>query len=73
MFNIELYDATNGTKIAGPSDAFELYLPLGHLYKLRVFSLTGFGQYKIMITFVHYGGGGGGGGHPPVLMGCRES
>ena len=69
IFKIELYNTAN-EKIAGPSERIELKLSTGN-YKIRIYSLTGFGQYKFKIEYIDTGGGhhgGGGGGCPTRLF-----
>jgi len=63
LFNIELYNSAN-QKIAGPAEMIEMHILAG-TYKMRIFGVVGFGQYKLKTTYVgQSGGGGGGGAHP---------
>jgi hypothetical protein len=66
LFYIELYDMTD-QKIAGPAQSIQRSLSRG-LYKIRLYSDVGFGQYNLITTYPIEEGGGGG-GRPPKLLG----
>ena len=65
LFYIELYDMTD-QRIAGPAQSILRSLSHG-LYKIRLYSDVGFGQYNLITTYPSEGGGGG--GRPPKLLG----
>lgn len=60
FFNIELYNPAD-EKIAGPSTLIKLELPAG-TYKMRIYSVIGFGPYSFKMEYIDTGGGNGGGG-----------